>query len=92
MPSFLRVLNVFFMNLQRNTEAETAEMTSRCMRSHSNASLIKMPTFRCFVHGCGPREQHARGKKYAHYYSHSSKDSLLQTDKQMCADCILETH
>lgn len=35
------------MNLGRNTEAETAEMTSRCMRLPSNASSKTIPVFQC---------------------------------------------
>lgn len=62
MSSFLRVLNVFFMNLQRNTEAETAEMTNRCMRSPSNASLIKMPTFWCLFMDVGLENSTQEGK------------------------------
>lgn len=91
--SFLQILNIFLMNLRKNTEAETAEMTNRCMRSSSSANLRKMPGFQyMFVeHG----KQQARGKKHPHCYSLSCKDSLLKTNMQMCIflqiTCVRDT-
>lgn len=61
-PSFLQMLNIFLMNLRRNSEAETAEMTIRCMKSPSNASSRKMRGFQCMFMDVGLENSTQEGK------------------------------
>lgn len=61
-PSLLWMLNICLMTIRRNTEAESAEMTSRCMRSPCDASPRKMPGFQCMFMEAGLENSMREGK------------------------------